>query len=104
MSFVTKQKKGDRLYQIQGTVCKFMENIIRRQFTYMVSNFKDNGTIQRRTGAGRPGLSMEIADQVVVNLKTPPSSLHRMHKSRREVECLLGIAQSTVSKLAKLRN
>ena len=82
---------------------KFMENITRRQFTYMVSNFKDNGTIQRRTGSGRPGLSMKIADQVVANLTTPPSSPHRKHKSQRGVACLLGIAQSTVSKLAKLR-
>ena len=82
---------------------KFIENITRRQFTYMVSNFKQNGTIQRRTGSGRPGLSMEIADQVVANLTTPSSYPHRKHKSQREVESLLGIAQSTVSNLAKLR-
>ena len=65
------QKRRWGFLKIKEQFPKLMEKITRRQITYIVSNFKDNCTIQRRTGSGRPGLSIEIADQVVANLTTP---------------------------------
>ena len=78
----------------------FMADITEKKFDKVVANFNQQGIMKRAKGSGRPPLSEEVRKAVVVGLQSPPGR-RGLHKSQRQVARDLGIAQSSVCKVAK---
>ena len=95
-----EEKRTWGFIRFQREFPNFMENIGKKQFDRVVANFNQSHTMKHVQGSGRRRLSEEVAEAVVSGLQTPPGE-HGDHKSQRQVARELGIAQSSVSKIAK---
>ena len=97
-----EDKKSWGYTTFQKQFPKFMENISRRQFDTVVSNFSNKGIVTHVEGSGRPSFGEEVGELVVSKLQNPPGSPRQRHLSHKKLlhdwELL-----NPVCKIAKLK-
>lgn len=79
-----------------------MTDISERQFERVVTNFNQQGITVRAAGSGRSRISSDVSDVIVAGLHSPDGKRGK-HLSQREVAARVGVAQSSVCRVAKRR-